>query len=588
MNPNDKLIRKTFIGIWMIHGTGVLLSIACVLIDAVFTGQFLGPEAVAAAGLVNPITLIVNMLMALIGSGLGIVCTRYMGMAKLDMVNKVFSVVMTVNLFISVSCTLILFFMAPGIANALGAKTGSPEIIKMTEDYLKGYALAIVPLSYSLGLSGLMILDNDRGRGLLTMVATLLSDVLFDALNVTVFHGGMFGMAVATALSQVVGCTVVFSHFLRKDRMLRFSPKGLDLRLMKDVLLSGVPNSVSVGSIAVKVMIFNAFLLSISTSVAVAGFSAANSLFTVVNSICLGFYLTASSLASFLFGEEDRKGIVKTLRIAVRISMTMMFVISVVLYIFAERTARMLLDAEAFEQIEFASRFIRMMAVQYLFFVAAFPLSGIYQGVGKNALNYVFVALREGVIPVACSLGLGMAFGIGGFEWGLALSGLLTLISCSLIPTILNKRLSIKYDDVVLIDKDFGSKEEDLFEASMRSMEEVSSVSAQVMEFCKERGKDHKVAFNTALCIEEMAGNSITYGIKKGKNVNVDIRVICHPDSMVIRIRDDGAPFDPLAWYELNNSDDPETGLGIRLILGLAKDVKYIPAMGLNSLMISL
>ena len=588
MSPNDKLIRKTFIGIWMIHGTGVLLSIACVLIDAVFTGQFLGPEAVAAAGLVNPITLIVNMLMALIGSGLGIVCTRFMGMAKLDMVNKVFSVVMTVNLFISVFCTLLLFFAAPGIAGALGAKTGSPEIIQMTQDYLKGYALAIVPLSYSLGLSGLMILDNDRARGLLTMVATLLSDVLFDALNVTVFHGGMFGMALATALSQVVGCAVVFSHFLRKDRMLRFSSKGLDLRLMKDVLLSGVPNSVSVGSIAVKVMIFNEFMLTISTSVAVAGFSAANSLFTVVNSVCLGFYLTASSLVSFLFGEEDRNGIVKTLKIAVRMSMTIMFVISLALFIFSRGAARLLLDAQATEQIEFASRFIRMMALQYLFFVAAFPLSGVYQGAGKNTLNYIFVGLREGIIPVACSIGLGLAFGIKGFEAGLALSGLLTLLSCSIIPSIVNKRLSLKYDDVVLIDKDFGSKEDDLFEASMRSMEEVSAVSDEVIRFCRSRGKDKKLANNAALCIEEMAGNSITYGMEKGKKVNVDIRVICHPDSMVIRIRDDGAPFDPLTWYKLNNSDDPEVGLGIRLIMGLAKDVKYIPAMGLNSLMISL
>jgi len=335
-------------------------------------------------------------------------------------------------------------------------------------------------------------------------------------------------------------------------------------------------------------MIFNEFMLTISTSVAVAGFSAANSLFTVVNSVCLGFYLTASSLVSFLFGEEDRNGIVKTLKIAVRMAMTIMFVISLVLFIFSSGAARLLLDAEATEQIEFASRFIRMMALQYLFFVAAFPLSGVYQGVGKNTLNYIFVGLREGIIPVVCSIGLGLAFGIQGFEAGLALSGLLTLLSCSIIPSIVNKRLSLNYDDVVLIDKDFGSKEEDLFEASMRSMEEVSSVSAEVIHFCKSRGKDKKIANNAALCIEEMAGNSITYGMEKGKKVNVDIRVICHSDSMVIMIRDDGAPFDPLTWYKLNNSDDPEVGLGIRLIMGLAKDVKYIPAMGLNSLMISL
>ena len=62
MNTSDRLIRKTYIGIWLINGTSILLGIACVLIDAVFTGQFLGASAVAAAGLVNPITLLVNII----------------------------------------------------------------------------------------------------------------------------------------------------------------------------------------------------------------------------------------------------------------------------------------------------------------------------------------------------------------------------------------------------------------------------------------------------------------------------------------------------------------------------------------------
>jgi Na+-driven multidrug efflux pump len=55
MNTNDHLIKKTFIGIWIVTGTSMLFGIACVMIDAIMTGQFLGSKAVAATGLVQPV-----------------------------------------------------------------------------------------------------------------------------------------------------------------------------------------------------------------------------------------------------------------------------------------------------------------------------------------------------------------------------------------------------------------------------------------------------------------------------------------------------------------------------------------------------
>ena len=51
---------------------------------------------------------------------------------------------------------------------------------------------------------------------------------------------------------------------------------------------------------------------------------------------------------------------------------------------------------------------------------------------------------------------------------------------------------------------------------------------------------------------------------------------------------DDGRPFDPVKWLELNHPDDPLKGAGIRIVVGMAKEVRYMPAMGLNNLLIIL
>ena len=90
------------------------------------------------------------------------------------------------------------------------------------------------------------------------------------------------------------------------------------------------------------------------------------------------------------------------------------------------------------------------------------------------------------------------------------------------------------------------------------------------------------------LFIEEMAGNTIEHGYAAGKKASVDLRFVFHDGSGVIRLRDDGRPFDPVRWLEKNSGDDPASGLGIRVVTGLARSVSYMAAMEMNNLVITL
>ncbi len=72
------------------------------------------------------------------------------------------------------------------------------------------------------------------------------------------------------------------------------------------------------------------------------------------------------------------------------------------------------------------------------------------------------------------------------------------------------------------------------------------------------------------------------------KQANVYIRVVFSNDRQIIRFRDMGRPFDPVGWYEKNHPKDPASGMGIRMVISLAQDVKYITAMNLNNLIVTL
>jgi anti-sigma regulatory factor (Ser/Thr protein kinase) len=238
--------------------------------------------------------------------------------------------------------------------------------------------------------------------------------------------------------------------------------------------------------------------------------------------------------------------------------------------------------------IDEGTAFIRFWGIQFMFTAISFPVSGTYQGTGKITLSYFIDIMREGVLPIACVMGLGKAYGLRGAEIGFAVAGVLTFVAVLIVPLIFNKKFPTKPKDFLVLPKDFGAKPEELFEASMHDMDEVIEASEKVRSFCTERGASKGDATMMALFIEEMAGNTIEHGYSEGKRQSVDMRFVLHDGTGVIRLRDDGRPFDPVKWLEKNSGDDPASGLGIRVVTGLAKNVHYMASMEMNNLIIKL
>ena len=83
-------------------------------------------------------------------------------------------------------------------------------------------------------------------------------------------------------------------------------------------------------------------------------------------------------------------------------------------------------------------------------------------------------------------------------------------------------------------------------------------------------------------------GNVIEHGFADGKPHSIEVRVLRKPDFWIIRLSDNCKLFDVKKYLEQYSSEDPAKNIGLKMIMGFAKDVTYFSALNLNNLTLKL
>ena len=587
MKKEKTLMEGVFSRLFTVMLVGMVCGILCNVIDSAVTGQFLGRDAVAASGLTGPFVSLIGLVIALFVAGTGQLCTENMGKADIGKVNQIFSTMVVCVTVFGLLMTVLFTAFSPMFLPFM-AKGANPQVMEMADGYLRGYSLIIIPMSLSSLLNSLFALDNDQKRSLGYAVIILVADVVLDLLNVFVFHGGLPGMALASVVSAIIGLLYLLLHFCQEGHLLRFSMNNLNFRDVPQVLVYGFAGAIPMLMGSFRAASFNYVLLKAGGTDAIAAFSAAGCAFILLVSLTMTIQSVTASLSGLAFGEEDADSIGQILHISIVFTYRVFLMIGLLLLIFAAPVSSIFIRTEDIALRHQTAAFIRYMVIQNLFGIASYCFSGSFTGTGHVRLNYLVSIFRDGLFPCLLVLILGLGFGIPGAEASIPATGILTLLSCICIPAVINRVFPRSVRDLLILSEDFGTKPGECFEASAKDMEQVVDMSEKARQFIMERGEDVKMANYVALFIEEMAKNTVQYGFEKVKNGRIELKLILKEQKKMIRLKDNGRPFDPIRWLEENNPEEPGKNIGIRMIIGLSKKVQYIPGMELNNIIVEL
>ena len=581
-NKSD-IVSNVFKSMLAVQIMTMLTGIVGSVVDGMVTGKYLGENAMAAFGFTATVSLAVAIVGGIMSTGTSVVCGKSLGEGRLESTRHSFHTCFSAALIVSVVFAIIIILLAVPAAKLMGAQG---ELVTLAADYIRGYGIACPGIILVAFLMPVMQMDGEMNRLMLAVAVMTVGDIVADLLNVLVFHGGMFGMALATAVSYYLALLCLVPHFRKKNVIFNRPSFVYDGKIIGAMCKNGMPTAVSQLGRMLLTFILNRYLMQLGGGTAVS----AHAVIMSAGNLCLvpGTALASSTqvISGVLTGEEDRAGITRMIRTAMRYNITLNGTCMLFFLALARPIVGMFYKGGS-SAIDMTVMGFRFYVLCMIFFAINLVFRSYCQGSGQTKKAYVITICDCFIGPLLMALLLGSLFGVPAVWLCYVLGDGLTAVVMLMLFRMSNKDQH-GIDALIPFSKSFGKGIEATYEYCLSENEpdKVVEISKEIGSFCADQGADRWTAYLMGLAAEEAVGNVTEHGFSDGKPHNLEVRAIKKDTEWILRVRDDCRLFDPQKYMEQYTDDDPSANIGLKLLREIASDMTYVNALKLNNLMI--
>ena len=229
------------------------------MVDGVFVANFVGSNALSALNIVYPVPSIIVAVSIMLATGGSAIIAKNMGEQKDQEAKENFSLILLVGFLFGMAFLVLGALFIEQLIMLLGA---TPSLYDYCYDYLLILILAAPLAVFQMLFQTFFVTAGKPNLGLATTVIGGCVNIVFDYIFIAIFHMGVTGAAVATAMGYAVPALVglLYFTFNRKGTLYIVKPV-----FRKKVLLYSCTNGSSemVNNIAVSVttFLFNILML---------------------------------------------------------------------------------------------------------------------------------------------------------------------------------------------------------------------------------------------------------------------------------------------------------------------------------------
>jgi len=198
---------------------GMLVMALYNVVDRIFIGQCVGPDAIAGLAICFPMMSLATAMGVLIGVGSTARISIMLGASRLDEAQRIFGNAFVLTIVIGITYMILFMVYLDPMLRLFGASDA-------TLPYARTYMLVLMPglllTNITYGFNNIMRASGYPRRAMLTMIIGAVVNVALDPLFILVFYWGIAGASVATVIAMAVSAVFVLAHFFRRNVTLRF------------------------------------------------------------------------------------------------------------------------------------------------------------------------------------------------------------------------------------------------------------------------------------------------------------------------------------------------------------------------------
>ncbi|EQE42993.1 MATE efflux family protein [Clostridioides difficile CD41] len=352
------------------------------VVDGYFVSNFVGKTAFTAVNFIMPFLLILGCVGFLFGTGGGALIAKTMGEGKKEEANEQFSLLIVTSAGCGIILAVLGIVTMPWIASAMGA-----DGQLLTDSILYGCVVIIAIPAYILQceFQCLFATAEKPKLGLYVAIMAGITNIVLDALFITVFKWGLVGAALATAIGQYVGGIIPLLYFSRQNNsLLKFKKPKFDCDVLKKTVANGSSELMTNVSTSVVSMLYNAQLLKYAGEDGVASYGVLLYVALLFQAVFIGYSVGTAPIISYHYGAKNYDEL-KNLR---KRSLIVIICFAVFMFIIGEFLSKPI----AFIFVGYDNNLMEMTLRAFMIYSFSFLFSGF--GVFGSSF---FTALNDGL-----------------------------------------------------------------------------------------------------------------------------------------------------------------------------------------------
>ena len=403
-------IKKLLIKQAVPSSIGVLFMSVNILIDTIFVGQWIGSLAIAAVTVVLPFTFFISSLGMAIGIGGGSVLSRALGANDKEKAKNTFANQIMMTLLLSCFFVAIGLLFSDEMLALFGAKGA---IVQPAEEFFFPIILSVPFLALCMMGNNIIRAEGQAKFAMVAMIVPAFVNIGLDILFIKYMNLGMFGAALATAISYFSCFLFVLWFFLFKSELkLQLKHFKFKIPIIKEISALSFVTFSRQGVISVLSIILNHTLYTYGGEHSVAIYGIISRMLMFALFPILGITQGFLPIAGFNYGAGNYDRVKESVKLSIKYAAILATLIFIVILIFAKPiTAVFTDDALVIAQTPDALRWVFAASP-----IIAIQLIGAayFQAAGKARKALLLTLSKQGFFLIPLVLILPNFLGIFG------------------------------------------------------------------------------------------------------------------------------------------------------------------------------